>query len=205
VQGFMIRPKSARIAYDSREPRSVFVAIEGLDGCGKSTVARLLARRIQAFYYPTPPPLYRKIRHAVDGSHSRVEHFHFYVAALIRASREIEMLLEQGPVVADRYLASTAAYHAPWLNGDLRVLDGLPIIAPNATVLLLAEENERLARLQSRDGTAADSWYDTLSQREATLQVFRRFATVEVDTTNKTVPEVVRVITHELQDRGVLR
>jgi len=134
VQGFMIRPKSARIAYDSREPRSVFVAIEGLDGCGKSTVARLLARRIQAFYYPTPPPLYRKIRHAVDGSHSRVEHFHFYVAALIRASREIEMLLEQGPVVADRYLASTAAYHAPWLNGDLRVLDGLPIIAPRMSV-----------------------------------------------------------------------
>ena len=85
----MIRPKSVRIAYDSREPRSVFVAIEGLDGCGKSTVA--------------------------------------------------------------------------------------------------------------------DSWYDTLSQREATLQVSRRFATVEVDTTNKTVPEVVRVIAHELQDRGVLR
>src|SRR5437899_5125385 len=124
--------------------------------------------------------LVRQNREAIDHGGSLLEHFLYYGAALLRASREIESLSVDTPVVADRHIASTAAYHAPWIEGELVMLDSLPIILPEATILLSAGEQIRRVRLERRDGNGADWWFDTPAALRRAEEVLRTFATFEV-------------------------
>jgi dTMP kinase len=114
-------------------PRGRLVALEGIDGCGKSTQARILADRLGAVstFEPGATPLGASLRTlllAPDGDPvaTRAE------ALLMAADRAqhvadiIAPALEDGRwVVTDRYVASTLAYQGYGRGLDRAELEAL--------------------------------------------------------------------------------
>lgn len=140
-----------------------FVVIEGIDGCGKSTVARHLVSRLGEKAVLTREPTNTWIGSAVRMGHGR--QISPYTDALLfmadRARHTLrirEWLADGKIVVSDRYYHSTVAYQAAYLRstfpGDaFRWLleSNLQIsLKPDLTILLVLPPEEGLRRISGR-------------------------------------------------------
>ena len=114
-------------------PRGRLVALEGIDGCGKSTQARLLAGRLGAVstFEPGATPLGASLRTlllARDGD-PVVPRAEALMMAADRAQHVAEVIipaLQAGRwVVTDRFSASTLAYQGYGRGLDRAALDAL--------------------------------------------------------------------------------
>lgn len=105
----------------SRELPGLFVVLEGLDGSGKTTIARALVDRlsqlgIEASY--TYEPFDSAIVRAIKGDYAGlrdalVDALAYALDRLLHWKAEIEPVLARGgAVVCDRYFYSSAAYQA---------------------------------------------------------------------------------------------
>ena len=175
-----------------------FICVEGVDGVGKTTVAKELASALGGVYYKTPPEPFSSIRTLVDHGAPSEARFHFYVSSVIWASREISRILFERPVVSDRYIYSTLAYHRV-LSPDLPPLILRPqsIRRPDYAVLLIASEAARSSRLQHR--TKVDSTHDARIEADTGLLSaveleFKAMRLDVVDTTALTSREVTTAI-----------
>ncbi len=133
--------------------RAEFIVLEGLDGCGKSTLARHLGRRLGARVMATP--------HGLDSATRRVmeRHCHgivlarqlFYASTVVAASELVRAQLRAGQhVVMDRYWLSTMTYHDA-LGSDARLEDvARHLVAATATVFLDVPVELRRSRLIER-------------------------------------------------------
>lgn len=85
-------------ALKQKHPLIVF---EGLDGCGKSTLAREVAARVNAKQWRTPPNSVKHIRSEFD-SDPQIRPA-FYGLGNYIAAMEVSLVLQNSPVVMDRY------------------------------------------------------------------------------------------------------
>jgi dTMP kinase len=142
--------------------KSQLIAVEGLDGSGKSTFARVLAAALGADFMRTPHDLDADTRTAMEAhcARSTLARMLFYSATVAAAAVDIQDALTSGrSVVVDRYWLSTVAYHR--VMGSPCVLDEVAGILPPAdcTVYLHAPLAVRAQRVQARGlATAADRW-----------------------------------------------
>jgi len=112
-----------------------FIALEGADGTGKSTQARLLAEHLGAVFTREPggTPLGERIRDLVldpdgDGPVNRAEALLMAAARAQHVERVVVPALAAGrDVVSDRYVASSIAY-----QGHGRDLGVEAVVAVNA-------------------------------------------------------------------------
>lgn len=96
--------------YMKRHP---IIAIEGIDGSGKTTIAKILSKELGMLYLKTPDKPFSFIRKYFDQKSTDARaRMHFYIGCLwdayLKAARESNY---QG-VILDRYILSTAAYHS---------------------------------------------------------------------------------------------
>jgi dTMP kinase len=139
--------------------RPMFIVLEGLDGAGKTTCARMLADFLDAQSMTTPSPEVREHRDAIVGSfagNQEAAHL-FYLSTVVAASSQVGQVLASGrSVVMDRYFLSTQAY-AEFRGSNLQ-LDylGSRLAAADLTVYLDAPAAVRAQRLSGRNPTAAD-------------------------------------------------
>lgn len=154
--------------------RGKFIALEGGEGAGKSTQARLLAGYLQArgievvtTREPGGTPGAEAIRAlllAVDGAgwEAQAEALLFAAARSDHVARLIRPALERGAwVVCDRFLDSSRAY-----QGGGGGLDDAALVAlhrfgsgglvPDLTLLIGVPADLAAARLAARDGDATD-------------------------------------------------
>ena len=111
---------------------NLFIALEGIDGSGKSTQAKLLSQRLTSMghkvyttFEPTDSPIGSIIRNIMRG---RINCDHKTIAGLFVADRLDHLLnevngivkkLEEGyTVITDRYYFSSYAYHGTHMNMD---------------------------------------------------------------------------------------
>lgn len=183
-----------------------FICVEGIDGVGKSTVAKNLAEAISGVYFKTPSKPYSDVREAIDEQADTASRFYFYLSSVTFASQQIERLCSTTPVVCDRYIYSTYAYHFvkdATLRAKVLALPVLPptILVPDFTVLLTADESERQCRLAARLGQTFSN--EKIQERDGTFLAsveseFRKMGLCVVDTTATSVTEVVSQIIYRL-------
>lgn len=155
--------------------RGLLVAVEGIDGAGKTTQARMLARRLREFDFtvietkePTAGPWGMKIRASkTRGRLPASEELEAFIEDRKQHVREvIEPGLVSGAVViVDRYYYSTAAYQGARGVDPETILATNEAFAPRPDLLVLLHINPQLGlqRIKQR-GDEAD-----LFEREADL------------------------------------
>lgn len=134
----------------------MFIALEGVDGSGKSTLCSILAERLGAISYSTPPKKYLAFREQVDKNASKEEHYRFYRDGIYDASNEIGAILKNnGKVVSDRYWLSTYTYHQV-MGVPVSMDDFSHIIMPTMTIILSLNSNIQISRMLCRGMTVGD-------------------------------------------------
>lgn len=127
------------------------IAIEGLDGTGKSTVARALAERLGTQVVLNPPRGWCDQRSQADQS-GELARRAFYLRANVAALVEADALRARGhAVVMDRSFASTLVYGEA-SAGRIAEPSGWPadLAKPDLLVVLEVPEDIRLRRLGTR-------------------------------------------------------
>jgi dTMP kinase len=156
----------------------MFVSFEGLDGCGKTTQARLLAEALTAegvevvlTREPGGTPLGEQVRELVLHGDHVAPWAEVALYAASRAQHVVQVIrpaLERGAtVVCDRYLDTSVAYQGAGrglgvdfvLDLNLRVVEGL---LPDVTVLVEIDPETALARVGDKrdriERADADFW-----------------------------------------------
>lgn len=114
--------------------RNKLIVFEGIDGAGKATQTKLLAKQLRAqgkrvAVFSSPRYDIRTgdlVRRALSGEFGDFVRLHPYVSALpylvdfASWSADIRAALQKGDVICDRYVHSTLAYHAAKLSGTAR-------------------------------------------------------------------------------------
>ncbi len=202
----------------------MFIVIEGIDGAGKSTQARLLAEWFEEQGYetvltkePTDTAFGKLIRRLVltggrEGIIDGARISHEAEALLFAADRAehvhklIKPLVEDGKVViSDRYFYSSLAYQ--WARGlDLDWLIDLNrfAIRPDLTILLDLPVKESMKRI---NGRSIKTEFDKIAElqkkvRENYLQLAKRFPEVRIVNALANVEDIhndiVALVEHEV-------
>ncbi len=135
----------------------MLLALEGADGCGKTTLCRVLAERLGATAYATPPKKYLQTREQIDSDASADDHYKFYRDGIYDAHDEIVNLLQNNnKVVIDRYWLSTYTYHQVMGVTGSSKNDFASITQPNLTVILALNYKVQIERMLHRGMSAGD-------------------------------------------------
>ncbi len=134
----------------------MLVALEGADGCGKTTLCAVLAERLGATAYATPPKKYLQIRDRVDKNAPAEEHYRFYRDGIYDAHDEIvTMLRNGGKVVSDRYWLTTYTYHQV-MGVAISREDFAFVVQPDLTVILALNHEVQIERMLHRGMSVGD-------------------------------------------------
>lgn len=151
----------------SRLPRGLFITLEGTEGCGKSTQAKLLGEYLRSLGYdtvetrePGGTPLAEKIRsllldRADEPVAPETEAFLVLGARRQHVAQVIEPALARGSIVlCDRFIDSTLAYQGYARGLDITTLERLNLLAtqalmPDLTLLFDLPVSTGLARRRS--------------------------------------------------------
>jgi UMP-CMP kinase 2 len=162
----------------------MIVAVEGLDGSGKTTVARSLADMLDAVCIALPPPELRLADNSVLEKHDSLARYLYYlsgVALLIEAAKQRDL------IVADRFIASAHALHIHVRGKEATALRHLAFPRADLTLYLHVSEDERRKRLASR-GSPLDPFEKKLNEddrfrEEVAVRLQAYPATHVIDTT----------------------
>ncbi|MFQ5907958.1 MAG: dTMP kinase [Thermoplasmata archaeon] len=167
---------------------ALFVTLEGIDGAGKSTLTRSLARRLQETRIdvvqtkePTSSWLGDAVRRAVEEDEDpRVQTLLFLADRGVHVERITGWLSEGKVVLCDRFQDSTLAYQRVALEGRvddprdwLERASSFITLEPDLTLLLLVDPAEGLARISA---TRARSPFERTAFLTRVQQVYEELA-----------------------------
>ncbi|MCK5396766.1 MAG: dTMP kinase [Thermoplasmata archaeon] len=193
---------------------SGFITFEGIDGCGKSTVARLIGERLEAqginvelTLEPTRTWLGDAVRRSyTEDIHPYTEAFLFLADRATHTNWINEKLSSGNVVISDRYSDSTVAYQAAQFHQKLggpmpdyvKWLQEVsqPIIrTPDLTLLLDIDPEVSLARLGGREEMEKFETLDNLKLvRENYLAIAEDSPHFRIIDATKTVEEVTEEV-----------
>lgn len=134
-----------------------FIVLEGIDGSGKTTLARRLAELFGNTVItaePTPGPIGKVLRSGELGPVPPAAEALLFAADRAIHTAAIQQELAAGRwVICDRYFASTVAYQSAAGAADeewLIAMQAPAVIAPDAVLLLDLDPEQALARVDAR-------------------------------------------------------
>ncbi|MBN1585529.1 AAA family ATPase [Candidatus Uhrbacteria bacterium] len=183
-----------------------FVAIEGVDGVGKTTIAQKMVENYGYVYRYTLPEPFGKIRKAVDDLGHPDARFFYYLSCVIGFQRELLSLLVSGErVVVDRYIYSTFVMHEA-MGASVNCVDmaSLPIVFPDKTILLSCSSEVRNSRILMRGKESQDYIQSKSNEFDRASRYFYEISNQMsvVETTDMNSDEVYRAVSGILIQKG---
>ena len=176
------------------------IELASVDGAGKTSVGQMLAERIGANYYYSPPECLREIREQVRGLGPEAN-LAYYMLGNHIASNDIGDILAIKSVVAEPYTLSTQANHTLKLKREIIIPES--IIQPDQIIYLTAEWDEIERRLAER-GEARKAHENVHYLMRVAEQYNRllegRDDAIRVNTTGREVEETVGIILEQLKN-----
>jgi dTMP kinase len=149
----------------SRKNMKRFVTFEGIDGSGKTTVAKLVYKQLQSdgykvvlTYEPTNTWIGKRVQQCIRTACDPYVTTFTFIADRMEHCKKIQQQLEQGYIVlCDRYAESTYAYQAVQLQKRiqnpifwLKELSQNRILTPDITFIFDLDPSLALTRIQHR-------------------------------------------------------
>ena len=187
------------------------IAIEGMDGEGKTTASKLLAKRLgykfidknlrELFDDGDSYDNYIRIRDKVNASPDRLFTAWFYALGNIY----LHTAHEKENIVTDRYFLSNYAWSGTENNDEVYDLLVKKLGFPDLTVILYADEHAILSRLRHRDELDSDIKKVTLAKEKYEKMIYfcekYKMPYMVIDTSNLSPEEVVEVIMKRIEGR----
>lgn len=187
------------------------IAIEGMDGVGKTTASKLLAKRLgykfidknlrELFDDGDSYDNYIRIRDKVNASPDRLFTAWFYALGNIY----LHTAHEKENIVTDRYFLSNYAWSGTENNTEVYDLLVKKLGFPDLTVILYADEHAILSRLRHRDELDSDIQKVTLAKEKYEKMIYfcekYKMPYMVIDTSNLSPEEVVEVIMKRIEGR----
>ncbi|GAA4536515.1 hypothetical protein [Amycolatopsis samaneae] len=178
------------------------VAIEGLSGVGKSTLAPLVAERLDAQLLPTIPRdlgVYRK--QADDGDDPTFRHL-FYVWAIATACQRAAAAPTDSLWVAESYIGRAMAFHIG-MGSTLWVSPWTLVPKPVLSVMVTCDDPIRRERIRQRG--VPPHWHQRAEDSTEPIRgAYRPFADVEVpndeNSPEVTADRIVQLVTAKLEE-----
>lgn len=191
--------------------KNLFIALEGIDGSGKSTQVKLLASKLEQEGHkvyttcePTEGPIGRMIReifnHRMEGDQrtiaalfvaDRLEHL------LSKQSGIVKMLEEGYTVITDRYYFSSYAYHSVHMDMDWVIEANkfsAQILRPDLNVYIDISPDVSMSRIK-KDRSSVEM-YETLENQKI---VYSKYA--EAFEKQKSVERIVSIDGDQMPDK----
>ena len=149
-----------------RQEMKRFVTFEGIDGSGKSTIAKLVHKRLVSegydavlTYEPTDSWIGKQVQQCIETNADPYITAFTFIADRIEHCKQIKKWLDEDKIViCDRYAESTYAYQGVQLQDSvdnpikwLKELSKDLILAPDRTFVFIIDPEKSLARIQNRD------------------------------------------------------
>ena len=128
----------------------MFIAVEGADGTGKTTLCEVLAKKLGALAYTAPTKRYLQFTKRIDTGIPLDECYRFYRDGVYAASDEIRVRLQNGEkIVCDRYWLTTYTYYQT-MGVSVQKDDFKSVTSPILTVILALNHDVQIKRMASR-------------------------------------------------------
>ena len=143
-----------------------FVTFEGIDGSGKSTISKLVFKKLKSqgyevvmTYEPTNSWIGKIVQKCIETNTDPYITAFTFIADRIEHCKKIKKWLENGKIViCDRYAESTYAYQGAQMQDLidnpikwLKELSNDRIIIPDRTYIFVIRPKESIARIQNRN------------------------------------------------------
>jgi dTMP kinase len=148
-----------------RKQMKYFVTFEGIDGSGKSTISKLVFKRLKSegydvvlTYEPTNTVLGKYVQKCIEKkTDPYITAFAFIADRFEHCKKIIKWLVAGKIVLCDRYAESTYAYQAAQMEDEiknpikwLKELSQDRIIIPDRTFLFVIDPNDAISRIKDR-------------------------------------------------------
>ena len=185
-----------------------FVTFEGIDGSGKSTISKLVFKKLKSQGYdvvltfePTDTWIGKCVQKCIETNTDPFVTAFAFIVDRIEHCKEIQKWLDESKIVlCDRYAESTYAYQGAQMqeltDNPMKWLQELSkdrIIIPDRTLVFVIDPKISLARIQNRDNLIPFekvSFLEKVHKNYLKLAVGKRF--MKVDAT-KTIDELVEI------------
>jgi dTMP kinase len=178
----------------------MFIVFEGLDGCGKSTHARLLSnwlkkkgKKVYLTAEPTKGPVGRLIREILSGAKKSdpLTLALLFTADRVKHAAEINKALKRGEVViSDRYYHSTVAYQGAQ-GLDRRWLLKINSFAPEPDIVLFLDVPPQKAEERAKSGEIFEK-KQFLAKVRGQYMKFKKLKIIDATTDRNKTQEKIR-------------
>lgn len=180
-----------------------FIVIEGLDGCGKSTISKEMQKKYDAITLNALPPEIKSWLHSIGETKLPEATFSYFTLCNLINSHKIEEIIKTGKnVIIDRYFYTTYVYHQKLIQENFPEIikkSYVHLLNPDLVVFLNVSQKERSKRINQRKGEL--QWYgDAVSlEFDLTEKYFKLFKELNVksfivDNETNSVEESLKLI-----------
>ena len=185
-----------------------FVTFEGIDGSGKSTISKLVYKKLKKqgynvvlTYEPTDSWIGKQVQKCIETKTDPFITAFTFIADRIQHCKQIKKWLDEGKtVLCDRYAESTYAYQGAQMENIikdpikwLKELSKDRIIIPDRTYVFIIKPEESLARIQNRSNLIPfekATFLEKVYKNYLKLAVGKQFMKIDATKTKEELVEI---------------